>query len=61
MTISGVFIIKLAVLVLAALGIATLWFAVFLDLAAALAAILLSIRVLNGDGRGGGFKGLLRR
>lgn len=60
MTIFAVLFIKLIVLVLAFLGIATIWFAAFIDAAAALGAILFAISVLTFEPSAGGKK-LLRK
>lgn len=60
LTTGAVLAVKLIVLVLAFLGIATLWFAIFIDYAAALGAILCAILVQNAGPQPGGRK-LLRK
>jgi cation transport ATPase len=61
LTISAVLIVKLIILVLAFFGLTTLWFAIFIDSAAALGAILCSILVFNSDPNSGGIAKLFRR
>lgn len=52
-TAAAVLLVKLIVFVLAFLGIATLWFGVFIDYAAAIGAILCAILVMNYDPHNG--------
>ena len=56
-TAAGAGAVKLILLVLAAFGISTLWFTVFIDAIAAVAAALVSILAFSGELYGSGSKG----